>query len=1214
MSFRARAEAEGATLSAGFGFPSWQNQSAITQNFKLSTNWCSFTTTRELAPFLPDLVCASLTAERGRVWLDAVKVEQGPQATPFDPPWELTLPDLPLGMLLAPGQPLAAEILNRTPAAAEGQLRWRLFSPFGGEEARGEQPFACSPAARVALPLRFPAGLEGLFLLQHEFVVGGKTMARGRLRLAIGWPAPAGPNRPFFSSTPNYGSVLLDEPWRQQCRALSALGLGTLHLYLGLNRIRESATTDKLNRIVEGAQAAGLQWLFTPSDDNLFAGKSSWAPGPGNVGTEPIEAKPDGAKVTEAQLRAWQAELKDFIPRFRGKVKFWEICNEPNVLFTGDEYQRIAHVVAPLLRQLDPASHIAAGSVVNAHRSDLHRKTMELPPGTFDSFSYHPYRFGLRNPESEGMSFRRALLETKADLVAAGHAPKIWLTEEGQGPGLEETRCRGSYLSFDPLWTVEWGEGEIRQAQYLARMYLTALGEGCVGYSYHTLQNLVRDDAMTPSLALKAIHTMACVLATGEPKGPLALGDDFVGYQFTADRGTTVAALWMKDADYGSPVELPMTLPMAAQLSARNMLGGVVPVRSDGGKCSLRLDRQVIYLVFQNANPDAARQSLEAAFASFARCDAASSKPSTKMGQSTSWPARTAQERVVPDRQISAGWMHSGYPGWTLPTNLGATNRPKAVEPAVAQAKPPQKETKPAPKPRQPPAVVTATDAMVRDARLLRERFLADPYRPTYHFCVPEDMGRPGDPNGAFYHNGRYHLMYLYNRLESGFCWGHISSSDLVHWRHHPDAIGPGHGDEGCFSGGAFVDDDGAAYLSYWMLWDAKGIGLAKSSDAGFNVWTKLAANPVIKSTEWGVTETKDETGKTIFYGSADPSNIWKKDGRYYMLTGNLLLLNKLGRKPDAPLSEQGDRLYLFVSDNLKDWKYLHVFYERKPEWTDRSEDNMCPSFLPLPSSPDGGPASGKHLLLFISHNKGCQYYVGDYRNDRFFPNNHGRMSWVDNTHFAPEALMDGKGRQIMWAWLTDNPPGEKENGWSGVYGLPRSLWLGEDGTLRMQPVKELETLRSRETTWNNLALSDGETKPLEGVAGDSCELGMEIELGTAQRCGVKVRAAPGGEEETLLYYDADKKELVFDSTRSGKAGRKVVERAPFTLKTGEPLKLRVFVDKSVVELYANDRQAIGRRVYPTRPDSLGVSVFANGGPAKARQVKAWQIEPSNPY
>lgn len=38
----------------------------------------------------------------------------------------------------------------------------------------------------------------------------------------------------------------------------------------------------------------------------------------------------------------------------------------------------------------------------------------------------------------------------------------------------------------------------------------------------------------------------------------------------------------------------------------------------------------------------------------------------------------------------------------------------------------------------------------VRSARLLRERFLADPHRPTYHFCTPEDMGLPGDPNGAF--------------------------------------------------------------------------------------------------------------------------------------------------------------------------------------------------------------------------------------------------------------------------------------------------------------------------------------------------------------------------------------------------------------------------------------------------------------------------------
>jgi beta-fructofuranosidase len=410
------------------------------------------------------------------------------------------------------------------------------------------------------------------------------------------------------------------------------------------------------------------------------------------------------------------------------------------------------------------------------------------------------------------------------------------------------------------------------------------------------------------------------------------------------------------------------------------------------------------------------------------------------------------------------------------------------------------------------------------------------------------------------------------------------------------------------------VDDDGAAYLSYWMLWGARGIGLAQSRGPHFDSWSKLKANPVIPSTEWGITAARDASGKPVLYGSADPSNIWKKDGRYYMLTGNLLVLNKQGRASDAPLEAQGDRLYLFVSENLRDWKYLHVFYERNPAWTDRSEDNMCPSFLPLPGSPDGGPPSGKHLLLFISHNKGCQYYVGNCRNDRFLPDHHGRMTWVDNTYFAPEALVDDRGRQIMWAWLTDNPEGEKEKGWSGVYGLPRTLWLGEDGTLRLRPVKEIEMLRGQERSWPAVTLTNGQARPLEGISGDSCELEIEIDAGTARRCGVKVRAAADGMEETLLYFDREAQALVFDSTRSGVSGRKVVESAPFALREDESLHLRVFVDRSVVEIYANDRQAIGRRVYPMRADSTRVSLFSQGGAARFRSVRAWEMMPANPF
>ncbi len=513
--------------------------------------------------------------------------------------------------------------------------------------------------------------------------------------------------------------------------------------------------------------------------------------------------------------------------------------------------------------------------------------------------------------------------------------------------------------------------------------------------------------------------------------------------------------------------------------------------------------------------------------------------------------------------------------------------------------------------------------AALQSARLLREKLMADKRRPRYHFCIPEDNGRPGDANGCFFAGGRYHLMYLYNRSGVGFCWGHMSSKDLVHWRHHPDAIGPGDGDEGCFSGGAFVDDDGTAYLSYWMLWGAKGIGLAKSLDPDYEHWEKLDANPVIRSTEWGITETTDANGAKLVYGSADPTNVWKKGGKYYILAGNLLVLNNYGRKTGAPEHFKGDHLYLLESDDLANWSYKGEFYDRRDEWTDASEDNMCPSFLPLPASPDGSRQSDKHLLLFISHNKGCQYYIGDYDEDgdRFHPTAHGRMTWVDNTYFAPEALIDDRGRQIMWAWLTDNPGGEGPAGWSGVYGLPRSLWLGPDGTLRMRPVAELATLRTNERSWRDLTLKDGETHEVGGVSGESCEVEIMIAgtenatwSRTATRCGVKVRATEDGAEETLIYYDAATEELCFDARRSGTDGRRRLERAPLRLADGEPLRLRVFVDRTVVEVYANDRQAICRRVYPSRDDANRVILFAAGGKATFRSVRAWEMAPSNPW
>jgi len=497
---------------------------------------------------------------------------------------------------------------------------------------------------------------------------------------------------------------------------------------------------------------------------------------------------------------------------------------------------------------------------------------------------------------------------------------------------------------------------------------------------------------------------------------------------------------------------------------------------------------------------------------------------------------------------------------------------------------------------------------IIKNTRALRAKLLRDPYRPGYHFVALEGLCAPFDVNGAIFWKGRYHIFYIFQN-ELGHCWGHASSIDLVHWRHHPTALEPSEGDRGIFSGGAFIDRNGIPTITYWGL--DRGVCIATSTDDELNEWTKSPHNPVIRETHHGYAVVEGGDGNKLVYGVADPTAIWVHAGRYYMLTGNLLVLQKFGRKQNQP-EHLGDTAYLFASDDVVNWKYLHRFYESDRKWTRDDEDNMCPDFFPLPAGRDGGPASDRHMLLFISHNLGCQYYLGRYADNHFHPETHGRMSWQDNAFFAPESMLDGRGRRIMWAWIREM---RKTSGWSGTLSLPRILYLGDDKTLRISPPKELEILRYNPKTFKDLTVTADAELPLKDIHGNSIELSMEMVPSGAQQFGVKVCASPDGQEQTLVFYDANDKKLKVDTQRSSLGqGPKSVEAGPLELAPGEPLKLRVFVDKSVVEVFANDRQAVMRRVYPTRKESVGVVLFSKGGSARVTRLQAWDMMASNPY
>jgi len=253
-----------------------------------------------------------------------------------------------------------------------------------------------------------------------------------------------------------------------------------------------------------------------------------------------------------------------------------------------------------------------------------------------------------------------------------------------------------------------------------------------------------------------------------------------------------------------------------------------------------------------------------------------------------------------------------------------------------------------------------------------------------------------------------------------------------------------------------------------------------------------------------------------------------------------------------------------------------------------------------------------------ISHELGCRYYVGSWHNEQFYPELHEQMSWADNTMFAPESLVDPKGRRILWAWIFDqwDEATKAASGWSGVFSLPRELWLGEDKRLRMQPVEELKQLRYNERRDSQIRIAPDSEQKVNAIQGNTLDLELVLEPLGATRCGVKICCAPDGSEATEIGYDRVAQTLYIDPARasSQRIGLQTVEAAPFHLDNGELLHLRVLIDRSVVEVFANQRQSVLRRIYPVQPESLQIQLFSAGGAALAHSIAGWTMMPSNPY
>jgi len=487
------------------------------------------------------------------------------------------------------------------------------------------------------------------------------------------------------------------------------------------------------------------------------------------------------------------------------------------------------------------------------------------------------------------------------------------------------------------------------------------------------------------------------------------------------------------------------------------------------------------------------------------------------------------------------------------------------------------------------------TDELMLRFAESRKRLSSDPYRPVYHFVNPEGM--LNDPNGLCYWQGRYHLFYqAYPPEYPCQHWGHTISDDLVHWEDLPLAIYPGI-EEKCFSGSTLVEDDRVIAMYYGT---SAGNMVAVSSDPLLLNWEKIPGNPVIPMI--------DADANGLPYRVHDAC-IWKEKDGYYSLSGSQWHGARYGNCRMVQ--------HLFFSQDLTRWTYLGPFIE-DDIFTMPGEDGAVPYFWPI---------GDKYILLFASHQRGSQYLLGDYDkvHNRFKPFAHGRFNFGSLGHggvHAPSAAPDGKGGVYV---IHNINHAKKTEGWDQIMSLVRILTLGADNTLGIEPVPTIESLRYDYKHVSETILPANQEIVLDGIEGNAMELAAEIDPLSARQVSLYVLRSPAKEEYTAISFYRHghmmtsknarrykRDAITIDPSRSSlrpDVFARPPEVAPFDLVDGEPLRLRIFIDKSVIEVFAGDKQCVALRVYPERKDSVGVSIRAQGSDAVLCSFDAWQME-----
>lgn len=461
------------------------------------------------------------------------------------------------------------------------------------------------------------------------------------------------------------------------------------------------------------------------------------------------------------------------------------------------------------------------------------------------------------------------------------------------------------------------------------------------------------------------------------------------------------------------------------------------------------------------------------------------------------------------------------------------------------------------------------------EIRGLFDKISKSVYRQTYH--VQPVTGLSSDPNGFAFHKGIWHLFYQWcpwGAVHGLKYWYHVTSKDLIHWKNEGIGLKPDcyYDNKGNHSGSAISADD-ELYFFY--------TGNHRDEN-----WVRT---PYTCAAKLG------EDGKPVKFSRP----LFGPRGDY----------SEHQRDPKVFYNAQKKMYYIFIGAQSLDKRGCVLVYQSEKleeGWSFAGELKVLgyENFGGMWECPCMERIDGKDVLIFspqyiklpgrsesTNHNV---YLIGsmDYDTLTFTPESD--YCYLDfGFDFYAAQLAANAGNQdktiiIAWIGLPDNHYPTEEEDWEGSMTLPRELRI-RDGRLVQTPIAGIECLREQEL-------------PADGTLSAACEMQVSVGEGNLD---LNLFTTADGNGGMTLHYDAKTKTCTVDRSKLAKRFNESVGEVldmPFENKL---TSLRIFIDHSSVEIFANDGEAtFTSHVYPTENEH-NYTVSDNGA------VKIWSLRAS---